>query len=161
MEDPESWRWIWLGAVAVFALGEIAIAGSFFLLPFAAGALVACIAAFAGAGLALQWALFVVVSIAGAIGLVPLRRRLDRVEPQNGIGSRRLMGQEAVVVTEIPGGPGATGMVRLGREEWRAKSSDRTPVAVGSVVEVVDVRGTSVVVRAVSAVPPPPPGGTP
>lgn len=147
MENPETWRWVWLAAVAVFALGEMALAGTFFLLPFAVGALAACIAAFAGAGLAVQWILFVAVSLVGALSLVPLRRRLDRVDPQDGIGSRRLMGQEAVVVDEVPPGPGSTGVVRVGREDWRAESADRVPLAPGVVVHVVDVRGTSVVVR--------------
>lgn len=151
MENPENWRWVWLAAAALFALGEMALAGSFFLLPFAGGALVACIASFLGAGLALQWVLFVVVSLVGALGLIPLRRRLDRTDPQDGIGSRRLMGQEAVVVTEVPPGPGASGVVRLGREEWRAESADHTPIAPGVVVRVVDVRGTGVVVRSGSS----------
>ena len=82
MQDPEVWRWIWLGATGLFAVGVIIIAGSFFLLPFAAGALVACIVAFAGGAVTLQWLMFLAVSAIAAAGLVPLRRRLDRTEPQ-------------------------------------------------------------------------------
>ncbi len=154
------WRWIWLAAVGVFAIGEIAIAGSFFLAPFAVGAVAGAVTAFAGGSIALQWLMFVLVSAASAAALVPLRRRLDRVEPQNGIGSRRLLGQPAEVLAAIPPGPGATGTVRLGREEWRAESADQVPIAAGSLVNVVDVRGTSVVVR-VEALRPPSPGGGP
>lgn len=159
MDDPELWRWIWLAGVGVFTLGEIAVAGSFFLLPFAAGSLAAAIAAFAGAAIGVQWVLFVVVSALGAAGLVPLRRRLDRAEPQDGIGSRRLLGQEAVVIAAIAAGPGVTGTVRLGREEWRAESVDHRPLAAGSVVKVVDVRGTAVVVRLADLPAPRLPGG--
>ena len=157
------WRWVWLVAVGVFAVGEIAIAGSFFLAPFALGALVAAVVAFAGGSVALQWVVFVVGSALAALSLVPLRRRLDRAEPQDGIGSRRLLGQQAEVLATIPPGPTATGMVRLGREEWRAESVDGSPIAIGSVVRVVDVRGTSVVVRVEplrSSDPSTPPGGT-
>lgn len=147
VDDPELWRWIWLGAVGVFAVGEMLIAGSFFLAPFAIGAVAATIAAFAGGSIALQWLLFVVVSIAGAIGLVPLRRRLDRNEAQDGIGSRRLIGQSAVVLAAIEAGPTGTGTVRIGREEWRAVSDDGAALDADMVVTVVDVRGTAVVVR--------------
>jgi membrane protein implicated in regulation of membrane protease activity len=79
--------------------------------------------------------------------LIPLRRKLDQAEPQDGIGSRRLISQEATVIDAVPEGPGATGMVRIGREEWRAESIDQRPLAPGTVVRVVEVRGTSVVVR--------------
>ena len=47
--DPEAWRWIWLGAAALFVMGEIAMPGAFFLLPFGVGATAATIVAFAGA----------------------------------------------------------------------------------------------------------------
>lgn len=146
MEDPDTWRWIWLIAIGVFGVGEALIAGSFFLLPFAAGALVAALVAFAGASVAVQWVVFVAVSLAGSLLLIPLRRRLDRVEPQDGIGSRRLIGQDAVVEAAIPAGPGAVGQVRIGRESWRAESSDHRPVDAGATVRVLDVRGTAVIV---------------
>lgn len=148
MNDPEVWRWIWLVAIGVFGAGEALIAGSFFLLPFAAGAVVATVVAFAGAGVAAQWVAFVVVSLVGSLLLIPLRRRLDRVEPQDGIGARRLIGQDAVVLLELPAGPGAVGEVRIGRETWRAESREQTPMPVGITVRVVDVRGTAVVVTA-------------
>lgn len=158
MEDPEVWRWIWLGAMGLFAVGEVFIAGSFFLLPFAAGALVACVVAFAGGAVTLQWLVFLAVSAVASAGLVPLRRRLDRTEPQNGVGSRRLIGQQAVVIVAVPAGPSSTGEVRLGREMWRAESAEQTAIAVDTIVQVLDVRGTSVVVQTVSPQSPTPEG---
>lgn len=146
MGDPEIWKWIWLVAIGVFGAGEAILAGSFFLLPFAAGALVAAVAAFAGAAVAVQWVIFVAVSIIGSTLLIPLRRRLDRLEPQNGVGARRLIGQEAVVLIDVPSGPGAVGEVRVGRETWRAESLNQEPLAAGTTVRVVDVRGTAVVI---------------
>lgn len=61
MESPDTWRWIWLVATALFAAGEIITTG-FFLLPFAVGALVATLLAFAGVSVAIQWITFVAVS---------------------------------------------------------------------------------------------------
>lgn len=148
MDDPDVWRWVWLVAIGVFGAGEALIAGSFFLLPFAAGAVVATVVAFAGAGVAAQWVAFVAVSLVGSLLLIPLRRRLDRVDPQDGIGSRRLIGQDAVVLLELPAGPGAVGEVRIGRETWRAESHDQVSIPSGTTVRVVDVRGTAVVVTA-------------
>ncbi|MDP4834907.1 MAG: NfeD family protein, partial [Ilumatobacteraceae bacterium] len=114
MEDPLMWRWIWLVAIGAFAVGEALLPGTFFLLPFAAGAIVAAVTAFAGGSVALQWLLFVVVSAAGAVALIPLRRRLDRSEIPAGVGSRRLIGQEALVLSDIASGPGEVGEVRIG-----------------------------------------------
>jgi membrane protein implicated in regulation of membrane protease activity len=146
MDDPELWRWIWLVAGAGFAIGELAVAGTFFLLPFALGAAVACVLAFADLPLALQWIAFIGVSIGGFLTMLPLRKRLDRDEPQDGVGARRLLGQLATVLETLPGGPSETGLVRVGREEWRAESLDGRPIEAGSVVKVVEVRGTRVVV---------------
>lgn len=146
MEDPDHWRWVWIVAVGVFGVGEALLPGTFFLLPFAAGAVVASVAAFAGGSLAVQWVLFVAISAVGAVALIPLRRRLDKSETPAGVGSRRLIGQEAVVLRAIAAGPGEVGEVRIGREVWRAESASHESVAVNSQVVVIDVRGTAVVV---------------
>lgn len=149
MDDPESWRWAWLVITGVLVLGEILTPGSFFLLPFAAGAALACVAAFLDAGVGLQWLLFLGGSIAGTFALIPLRRRLDRAEPLDGIGARRLLNQDAVVIRAIGPGPDGVGFVRIGREEWRAESATRVGIPDGTQVRVVEVRGTAVVVSPV------------
>jgi membrane protein implicated in regulation of membrane protease activity len=150
MEDPETWRWIWLAAIGAFGAGEALLPGTFFLLPFALGAIAAAVAAFAGGGLALQWVLFVAVSAVGAVALIPLRRRLDATEMPSGVGSRRLIGQSAVVLKAIPNGHAEWGEVRIGREVWRAESSTHRSVPEGSNVRVSDVRGTAVVVTEIT-----------
>jgi membrane protein implicated in regulation of membrane protease activity len=147
MDDPGSWVWVWLLGALFFALGEIATPVTFFLLPFAAGSLLAALLAFLDVNVAVQWAAFVAGSLATFFALRPLSRRLDRQAHDEGIGSRRLLGQEAMVLEDIPG-PGdlGLGLVRVGREEWRAESTDGSPIPTGSHVRVADVRGTRVVV---------------
>jgi membrane protein implicated in regulation of membrane protease activity len=145
--DDELWRWIWLVAALGFAGGEIALGGSFFLLPFAVGAGLASLVSFLGADPWVGWAVFVAFSAVGVAAAYPLRRRLDRDQPQDGIGARRLLGQAATVLEVIPGGPSASGLVRVGREDWRAESADGSPIEAGTTVKVVDVRGTRVVVH--------------
>lgn len=156
MDQPETWRWIWLITAAVFAGGEMAAAGSFFLGPFALGAMIAAVLAFLDIGLAGQWLAFVAVSFGSFAALRPLARRLDQGQPSDGIGARRLIGQPATVLEGIPGGPHELGLVRVHREEWRAESVDGDPIDAGSVVQVVEQRGTRLVVSPVrtAALPP-------
>ena len=144
--SPDTWRWIFLVVGVVFTVGEIAVAGSFFLLPFAVGALAAAIAAFLGLAVAVDWLVFVVVSASSSAVLWPLRRRLDSRTPRQAIGANRWVGREAFVLRDIPGVPGETGLVRLDREEWRAESQIGVPIRTGSTVLVSRVDGTRLVV---------------
>lgn len=157
MGSPEFWRWVWLVAAAVFTVGEMAVAGSFFLAPFAVGAAVAAILAFAGVPVGIEWLAFVLVSAGALAALRPLARRLDREGPVLGIGSHRQVGQVARVVVPIdPANEGGT--VMLGTERWRAESTDGRLIPVGSAVSVVEVRGTRLLVRSdpTTAAPPEP-----
>jgi membrane protein implicated in regulation of membrane protease activity len=146
MDEPETWRWIWLIAAAVFAGGELLVAGSFFLAPFAVGAAVATTLAFLDIGLAGQWAAFVGISFGAFAAMRPLARRLDAGEPTEGIGSRRLIGQAGTVLETIPAGEHELGLVRVHREEWRAESVDGRAIDAGDTVRIIDQRGTRLVV---------------
>jgi len=144
VDEPEQWRWIWLGAAVLFGIGEMASPGAFFLAPFAVGAGVAAILAFAGVALAGEWAVFVVISVVAFAALRPLARRLDTEAGSDGIGSRRLIGRNGTVLQAIA--PTATGLVRVDAEEWRADSADGSPIAEGEAVRITEVSGTRVIV---------------
>lgn len=159
MDSPEQWRWIWIVTAAVFSVGEMATPGSFFLLPFAVGALVAGILAFASVGVATEWIVFLLVSVATFAALRPLARRLDRSALDHGIGARRLTGNRGTVVRDIPGQT-EIGLVRIDREEWRAQSADGSAIPAGATVRVADVQGTRVIV-AVTETPTIDPGPAP
>jgi membrane protein implicated in regulation of membrane protease activity len=148
MDSPEDWRWVWIIATAVFAIGELTSPGSFFLLPFAIGALVATVLAFLDVNIVIEWLVFVGVSLAVLAALRPVARRLNRSVDDSGVGSRRLLGQAAVVLRQIPAG-GDVGLVRVDREEWRAQSTDGSAIPPGTAVRVADVQGTRVIVAAV------------
>ena len=143
--SADTWRWVWLAAAVVFAVGEIAVAGSFFLLPFAAGAMAAAVVAFLGGSVGVEWVAFVGISALGAAALRPLARRLDQ-GPTHAIGANRWVGRQAYVLRDIPSGTGATGLIRLDREEWRAESLMGMPIRAGSTVLVSRVDGTRLVV---------------
>ena len=146
LNDAETWRWIWLGAIVLFAVGELSVPGSFFMLSFAIGAAVADALAFAGSGMSVQWLAFVVVAGAALAVLVPLRRRLDRSTAHAKVGATRWSGRVGTVLADIPPGPHETGLVRIEREQWRAESSDSAAVPVGTLVTVLRVDGTRLIV---------------
>lgn len=146
VSSPELWRWIWLVIAVAAAVGEISIAGSFALAPFAIGAAAAAVAAFAGIDVALQWLVFLVSSAGTFAAFRPLARRLDASTPHSAVGAQRWAGRQGLVVRDIPGLPGETGMIRLDREEWRAESLTGQPIRAGSTVLVSRVDGTRLVV---------------
>tara|TARA_B110000438_G_scaffold279594_1_gene304142 strand:+ start:219 stop:668 length:450 start_codon:yes stop_codon:yes gene_type:complete len=145
--DPEAWRWIWLGAAALFVMGEIAMTGAFFLLPFGVGATAATIVAFAGASEPWSWLSFVAVSAASFAGLRPMARRMARGGNPVGVGADRLVGETGMVTSEPDEDGTRLGTVRIGREKWHAESDDGMPLTTGATVEVVRIEGTRAVVR--------------
>lgn len=148
MDGPELWRWVWLGAAVVFGVGEMSSPGSFFLAPFALGAAAAAVLSFAGVGVAISWIVFILVSLGSFAALRPLARRLDAMssDQPTGVGAGRLIGETAVVLTPIPPGPDGMGLVRVGREEWRAGSVDGKAIPADAVVNIAEVQGTRLVV---------------
>jgi membrane protein implicated in regulation of membrane protease activity len=145
MESPQTWALIWLVVAVVFALGELSMAGSFFLIPFAIGAAVAAILSIVGAPVPVGWAAFLVVSLGSFLALRPLSKRLDAEGTDKGVGANRLIGESGQVIEAIAGG-GDLGLVRIGREKWRAEVADQSPLAIDTYIEVTEVRGTRVIV---------------
>lgn len=146
MSSPETWRWIWLAVTAAFVLGEMTVLGSFFLLPFGVGGAVAATLAFLDVGVAVEWLVFVVVS---ALAFTVLRRiasRLDVRHSAEGVGAGRWIGEQAIVVEGIPPGEAATGLIRIGGHEWRARSAYGHAIAAKSTVKILRIDGTKAVV---------------
>lgn len=141
MDAAEIWRWIWLAVAVGGVVGEMATAGLFFLLPFGIAGAVACLLAFAGAGLVVQWLAFVVVAATAIAFTRPLARRLDQNHPTAGAGARRLIGRTGTVIGALPGGD-AGGIVRVEGEEWRAVTPTGAKIPIGSQVLVTEVTGT-------------------
>ena len=140
--DPQVRRWIWLATAATFIVGEIAMTGAFFLLPFGVGAAAATAVAFTGANATWQWLAFVLVSVAAFAGVRPMARRMRRGGNPVGVGADRLVGETGVVVTDLSPDPEHLGTVRIGREEWHAETPDRGHLPAGTSVEVVRIEGT-------------------
>ena len=123
--DPEVWRWIWLATAAMFVVGEIAMTGAFFLLPFGVGATAATAIAFAGADPVWQWLAFVLVSVASFGAMRPMARRMERGGNPIGVGAGRLVGETGVVVTDLSPDPERMGTVRIGRRRPPTRRNPR------------------------------------
>lgn len=136
--------WIWIFAAVALAIGEMATI-SFSMLPFAIGCAVAAIASLLGAGIVWQLLLFAVVSVICLAVLRPFARKVtESVEPQRS-GIDRFVGAQGVVTTTIE--PHSSGLVKVGGEEWSAKSWDsRYGILENTNVDVVQVDGTFLVV---------------
>ncbi len=148
MDDPTTWAFLWLVVAAVFGIGEMLMAGSFFMLPFAVGGVLASFASFAGVPVAGGWLIFVVASILAFLALKPLAARLDLDLPNPvGTGANRLVGDVGVVSDEIPGSSAGQGIVRIGGEDWRAETRNVGRLLPGTPVRIIAVEGTRVIVE--------------
>lgn len=145
------WEWFWVILSALLVVGEVFTAG-FFILPFGIGAAAAAALAFMGAGLAWQWSVFLVVSVAL---LIPLKRFADRVTPDSGIGvaANRMIGKSGIVLEAVQPDGVTGGRVKIGSEEWRATSENEDVIPAGARVEVLRIDGTNVVVQPRGAAP--------
>ena len=132
----------WLALAAVLGIGEITLVGSFYLAPFAVGALIAAIVGLFGSFIA-SFVAFIIVSVLAFIALRPLAKKLEEVpEEAKGLGGNRLQDSTGVIDSMIPAGADQVGTVRVGTEQWRALSANELAVAKGTKVRVVEVIGT-------------------
>ena len=148
--SPETCRWIWLVIAGVLIAGEMFVAGSFILIPFGISAAVAMVMAFFGAPLILDWVVFVGLgAVLFSVFWKKSRKSMAAMESPPGAGHDRLIGALGQALEDIPDGPSSSGLVKTGGEEWRA-ISDSGPIPSGSVIEIIEVRGTRVVVQMAS-----------
>ena len=138
----EDWV-LWMVAVGVLTVGEILTMG-FFLGPIAAAALVTALVALLGAGLAVQLAVFSLLSIASIVVLRPIARRHLHVPAKIRTGTAALVGSRAVVLEQVSADAGT---VKIGGEVWTARPFDEDEVIEeGARVEVLKIDGATALV---------------
>jgi membrane protein implicated in regulation of membrane protease activity len=130
-------------AAAALAVGEVLTLG-FLLGPLAVAAVVAAIVAAVGGPVELQFAVFIVGSIASLLVLRPVARRHLRTPPQTRTGTAALIGARAVVLERVDADGG---QVRIGGEVWSARSyDDDQAFEPGARVEVMKIEGATALV---------------
>ena len=141
---------IWLIAAVAFIATDAHLQ-AFYAVFLGLGAIAACIAAVLGGQLWLQGVLFAGVTGVG-IGVLrpPLGRWLDsRVTPLTAVPGGThggFVGQQTETLDAV-GDEQHAGHVQLGNERWRAVTDVEGGISAGVKVEVIALRGTTMLVR--------------
>jgi membrane protein implicated in regulation of membrane protease activity len=134
---------VWLIVAAVLGVAEL-VTFTFALGLIAVGACVAAGVAALDLGVPFQLLAFVIASGAGLGLVLPIARRHVKQPPLLRSGSAALVGRPARVLQEVTGDGGR---VRIGGEEWSARSYDETLVIpVGHNVDVMQIEGATALV---------------
>jgi membrane protein implicated in regulation of membrane protease activity len=134
---------VWLILAGALAAAEMT-SGTFVLLMMSGGALGGSVAAGVGAPVALQVLIALVITV-GLVWLVrPIAIRHSYSGPPAITGAEALIGEEAVVLSEVTRDGGR---IRLNGAEWSARARDPAQVlAPGARVAVVGIDGATAVV---------------
>jgi membrane protein implicated in regulation of membrane protease activity len=134
---------IWILIAVLFAAGEVASL-SFFLAPFAVGALLGAVADLAGLSTVAAVLVFL-VSSGLMLGFVrPIARRHMYTAPKIRTGTAALVGKTALVTQQVNDRAGA---VKLDGEVWTARTYvEGDVIEVGRKVHVVEIKGATALV---------------
>jgi membrane protein implicated in regulation of membrane protease activity len=135
------WMWVLLGIGLLVV--EMVTPGGLFALFFGVGALATAAVAALGAGSIAQWLLFTVLSI---VLLATLRRTLQEKLQRPEVAVDALVGQEVVLLGEIPAG--GEGKAELRGVPWSARAVSGIPLRAGQRCRVERIDGLTLWVRA-------------
>ena len=139
----QSWL-LWLTIAAVLGIAEL-LTATIDLLLFAVAALAAAAIAALGLSVGLQLLAFAVTAAAMITLVRPVARRNLNSHPQLRTGVAALIGREAVVLSPVGREPGR---VRIGGEEWSARSYDPDVlIPTGTTVDVFAIEGATALVH--------------
>jgi len=136
----------WLAVAVLLAVIEL-LSMDFVLLMFALGALAAAGAAALGAPVWLAVAVFAGVSFALLFLLRPALLHRLHSGPTLASGFSNLVGRNALVLRSVDA---RDGRVRIGSDEWSARTADAQPIDVGVEARVVAIDGATAVVTALT-----------
>ena len=138
---------IWLALMAIFLIVEAVCAIHLVSIWFAAGSLVAAVAALLNASVWLQVLLFLVVSCVILALMWPfVKKFLNPGLQKTNIDS--IIGSEGLVTAGIDN-LSARGQVKLGGMEWTARSTSGEPIPAGTRIRVDRIEGVKVFVTPV------------
>lgn len=139
------WLWV-LAGIALLAF-EVATPGGLFALFFGVGALLVAPLSAAGLSETVQWFAFSILSLVGLATLRgPLLRRLGRRPTPSGEIAGELVGEQAVLITDLPAG--GEGRAELRGTPWTVRAASGIPLARGQRCRVERVEGLTLWLRA-------------
>jgi membrane protein implicated in regulation of membrane protease activity len=135
---------VWAVVAAGLGVGELLTPGLFFLGPVALAAVAAAIATALGGGTLAGVIVFLICSVLSLGILRPIARAHLRLPAISRTGTAALVGRRAVVTRRVDG---LGGRVRIGGEEWTARSYlDGEEIEEGAHVDVVEIQGATALV---------------
>jgi membrane protein implicated in regulation of membrane protease activity len=135
---------IWAIVAVALAVGELLTPGLFFLGPVAVAAVGAAVVAAVGANAAIQLIVFIAGAIASLAVLRPIARAHLHMPAMLRTGTAALVGTKATVLERVDA---HRGLVRIGGEEWTARSyMDAQVFEPGTQVEVAEIKGATALV---------------
>lgn len=139
------WLWV-LAGIALLAF-EVATPGGLFALFFGVGALLTAPLAAMGLSETVQWFAFSILSLLG-LGTLrgPLLRRLQQKPAPSAEIAGELVGEQAVLLTDLPAG--GEGRAELRGVPWTARAASGIPLEKGRRCRVERVDGLTLWLRA-------------
>lgn len=138
--------YLWLVLLIAFLVMEAACPIHLVSLWFAVGAVVAMVTALLSGPFWLQLLLFIVVSGALLLAFLPIVKKC--LTPKlTATNVDAVIGTTGRVIAAI-NNEDACGQVKLGAMEWTARSTDGSPIAEGTLVQVDRIEGVKVFVSA-------------
>jgi membrane protein implicated in regulation of membrane protease activity len=137
------WGWIVVGVLLLG--GEMVADAQFYLVFLGVAAVTTGLLGFAGlaGGIAMQWAIFGVLSV---ILLMVFRARVyGKLRGTQAPGHETIVGEVAVALGEMP--PGGMGHAELRGTSWSARNVGIQPIPSGARAQVVRVQGLVIDVR--------------
>src|SRR5256714_8261518 len=134
---------VWIIAAVVLAVGEM-LTLSFFLAPFAAGALLAALVSAVGGGLIASWVVFALTSLLLLLVVRPIARAHRKQPAQLRTGTAALVGGKGTVVERVANLEALRAIPLDNGEVWTARSydEDRT-IDMRDRLDVIELRGRS------------------
>ena len=148
MDSLAIWFWLWLFLAAALLVSEM-LTVTFFLLPFAVGAMAALVMNILKLDLVVQWVVFLAVSAIAVAAFRPLAKRLTKGDSMKS-GAERLVGMDATIIDQ----PAPYGLRRakVDGEAWNVElepgfEAFTSELSVGERVYVMRIDGAKLIVR--------------
>ena len=140
------WIWVWLGVVVVALVLEF-ITLELVSIWFAFGGFVALIMSACGAGVASQWIVFGIISLACILGLRKVSLKLLQKDDDHKITSKELtIGSTTELLESIT--KTQKGLIKVNGIEWTAiGETEDTEIDAGTLVKIVAQKGNKYVVK--------------
>lgn len=140
--------YFWLITAIFFLLFEIGSPGLFFFLSFFFGAIIAAGSTVFTDSVILQGIIFLFGSVLSFLVLhFWVKKRFSKEKRHEHTNVSALKGKHAIVIKLVPDNINSFGSVKVGGEIWSARSIDLKEILVGSTVEIVEIKGASLIVR--------------